>query len=114
MIGLSTPTYDISGAFILPARASNPYQGQRRGTVTATLDGGISVYDTGYSVGDQTLTATILYPTISLLDRLRYLVAYYGQIQVACESGLFLAIPSFALNAHMLTLNFRLIRRLDT
>lgn len=114
MIGLSTTTYDLSGALRIPARASNPYQGQRRGTVTATLDGGVSVYDTGYSVGDQTMTVIVRSPKIALLDSLQYLVAYYGQVQVACESGVFLAIPSFALNLNLLTITLRLIRRLDT
>ncbi len=53
MIGLSTATYDPNGALRLNSRLPDERQADRRGTITATLDGGCSVYDGGYSVTDQ-------------------------------------------------------------
>lgn len=114
MISLSATSYDPNGTLVFPVRFDNDYQGARRGSVTATLDGGVSVYDTGYSVGDQTLTATVRRPSKTTLTILQYLVAYYGQIIVSCETGVYSAILTFALNKNLLSLNVRLISRLDT
>ena len=115
MISITAPTYDPSGWLCLPhVRPSNPYQAARRGSVTATLDGGVSVYDTGYSVADQTLSATWTSPTREQIILLQYLVAYYAELVVCVESGAFMARCSFALNKSTLTLSMRLLRRLDT
>jgi hypothetical protein len=81
---------------------------------TATLDGGSSVYDGGYSITDQTLKATIRQPSKATLISLQYLVAYYSQIILSCEVGVFSAIPTFALNKISLSLSLRLTGRLDT
>lgn len=115
MISLSAPTYDLSGTVLLPwARVSNPYDTQRRGSVTATLDGGVSVYDTGYSDADQTLRADIRYPSKALLVRLRYLIAYYAQLIVCCESGCYSAVASFSASGDTLNLQLRVVTRLDS
>jgi len=114
MISLSATTYDPSGAIIVPGRISNPYEAQRRGGVTATLDCSVAVYDGGYSIADQTLKCTLANPTKALMESLRYLVAYYGQVITCCETGAFLAVPSFALSGNRLTILLRLISRLDT
>jgi hypothetical protein len=113
MISLSAPTYDPNGHLRLPCRGSNPYQGQRRGSVTATLDGGVSVYDTGYSIADQTLTATMTAPTKAQLVSLQYLVAYYGEIVLCCETGAYRALLSFAVSKNTLSISLRLLSRLD-
>lgn len=113
MISLSAPTYDTAGAILLRARAANLYQGARRGTVTATLDGGVSVYDTGYSIADQTLSATLRNPTRNQLVTLQYLVAYYAEVVLTCETGAYLARFSFALSTNAATLTMRLLSRLD-
>lgn len=114
MISLSATSYDPQGLLRLPVRFTNPYQGQRRGSVTATLDGASSVYDGGYSITDQTFTATLNHPTQALMITLQYLVAFYAQVILCCESGAFTAIPSFTLSQHQLNLSFRLTGRLDT
>jgi hypothetical protein len=113
MIGLSAPTYDPNGHLILPTGISNPYGASRRGDVTATLDGGVSVYDGGYSIADTTLSATLQRPTKAQLIALQYLIAYYPEINVCCEPGAFAARLSFSLSKSSLTLSMRLIRRLD-
>ena len=40
MIGISTFDYDPSGSLLLRERVGNPFGAVRRGSVTATLDGG--------------------------------------------------------------------------
>ncbi len=114
MISLSAPSYDPNGTLRIKARFKNPYQGQRRGSVTATLDGGSSVYDGGYSVTDQSFTTTLKRPSKADLTTLQYLIAYYGQVVLCCEAGAFTAIPSFALSNENLTLNCRITGRKDT
>lgn len=114
MISLSATTYDPDGTIIVPARVSNPYEAQRRGSVTATLDGGVAVYDGGYSIADQTLKCTLSHPSKTLLESLRYLVAYYGQVIICCEIGAFLGVPSFSMAGNRLTVQLRLVSRLDS
>jgi hypothetical protein len=113
MISLSAPTYDPAGVLLLRARVSNPYQAERRGTVTATLDGGVSVYDGGYSVADQTLSVTLKNPTKAQLVTLQHLVAYYSELTATCETGAYMARVRFALAINTLTLSLRLLRRVD-
>ena len=114
MISISATSYDPQGALCVSTRLNNPYQGRRRGAVTATLDGEASVYDGGYSITEQILTATRKYPSQVLLVSLQYLVAFYSEVILSCESGVFSAIPSFNLNKNTLTFSFRLTGRLDT
>lgn len=113
MIGLSTPTADSAGSLILPIHANNPYDGQRRGSVTATLDGGSVSYDTGYSISDTTLSMTLKRPTKTMLLSLQYLVAYYGQLVLCSESGAFLGILSFTMSRDSVALSFRILSRLN-
>jgi hypothetical protein len=114
MIALSAPTFDISGTVLLPcARVVNPYDTQRRGSITATLDGGVSVYDTGYSDADNILRATIKRPSKSLLISLRYLIAYYNRLTLCCENGCYSAVASFSTSGDTLNLQLRVIARLD-
>lgn len=114
MISISAPTYDPAGALLLPnQRLDNPYEGRRRGTVTATLDGGVSVYDAGFSIADRTLKARIPNPSKATLETLKYLVAYYSQVIVCCEIGCFSCRVDFSMNAAVLSINMRIISRLD-
>ncbi len=113
MITLSTSTYDVNGSVQINAIPKNLYEAARRGSVTETLDGGVAVYDTGYAPADQTLRVSVANPSRDLLVRLRYLVAYYGQVNVACAAGFYRAIPSFTLNNNTLSLQLRITQRLD-
>lgn len=114
MISLSAPTFDINGTLILKTRVSNPYDTQRRGSITATLDGGVSVYDTGYSDADQQLKAALNNPTKATLVSLRYLIAYYPQLHCSCDGGAYSVVASFVLNNQTLNLTLRVITRLDS
>lgn len=114
MISLSATSYDPAGLLILKTRVTNPYEATRRGSVTATLDGGSSVYDTGYSITDQTLRASLKRPSKAVILSLQYLTAYYSQIVVTCESGAFSCIPSYAVNGERVSLQLRITARLDS
>lgn len=114
MIGISAPSYDPSGSINFPvARPRNPYESARRGNVTATLDGGVAVYDTGYALSDQTLSVHIVKPKLIQLQTLRYLVAYYGQVIAATEVGCFSAVPAFAVSGDTLAIKLRLVTKLS-
>jgi len=113
MIGISTVAYDPNGALIVPARFQRPWQASRRGSVTATLDGESAVYDGGFSVSDQTWTAEWHRPTKAHLEQLRYLVAYYAQLRITCEVGVYACRLGFSLYRTILTITVRPVRRLD-
>lgn len=113
MIGISTFTFDINGCLVVHQIPKNIYEASRRGSITETLDGGVSAYDTGFTPTDQTLQMTITDPTRDMLVKLRYLVAYYGQLQVTCETGVYRAVLSFKLNNNELSLSLRIIRQLS-
>ena len=114
MISLSAPTYDINGTLRINARVSNPYDTQRRGNVTATLDGGVSVYDTGYSDADQILKVSFNPATVDPLMTLRYLIAYYPQLLCSCHGGMYSVVASFTLSKQTVNLQMRVITRLDS
>jgi hypothetical protein len=114
MISLSATSFDLSGHLRLRARARDAYQGQRRGSVTATLDGDSAVYDTGYAVSDTTLAVAYRRPTLAQITTLHYLVAYYPELILCCEAGAFAARVQYAVNNDTLNLQLRLLRRLDT
>lgn len=114
MISLSATTFDLAGRLILPARAATPYEAQRRGSVTATLDGGSAVYDTGYSVSDTTLEVEYRHPSAAQIVTIQYLIAYYAELILCCESGAFMTRARFAVRGDTLSLQLRLLRRLDT
>lgn len=113
MISLSATTFDVAGRLILQARARDAFQAQRRGSVTATLDGGSAVYDTGYSVSDTTLNVNYRRPTAAQITTLQYLVAYYAEVILCCEAGAFMARPQYVVRNDTLALQLRLLRRLD-
>lgn len=113
MIGLSTATYDPNGALRLTARVQDDRQANRRGTITATLDGSCSVYDGGYSITDQSWNTTLRRPALALLTQLQYLVAYYAELTLCCETGVFAARVSYTMRNELLTITLRPTRRLD-
>lgn len=113
MISLSSQAFDLAGHIVLNARIENPYQAERRGGVTATLDQDVHVYDAGFCVGDQTLTATLRRPSRETLDHLTYLVSHYPDLILCCEAGVFRARVKFEAKSGVCALAFRLIERLD-
>ncbi|MEI7635871.1 MAG: hypothetical protein WCJ37_01085 [Syntrophus sp. (in: bacteria)] len=97
MIGISTQTYDIAGARVFrrserTAGLGN-MKGSRRVTRTATLDGGVAIYDTGYSDSDRDIVATEPDADVSCIDFARYIVTMYGLVTVTMEDGVYTGVP---------------------
>ena len=113
MISISSPTYDPDGCIFIDCHPTNLFDATRRGSVTATLDGGVSVYDTGYSIADQTIKCSVPHPDKAMLLQLQYLITYYGQVVLCCEAGAFLCVPSLATTKTEALLSFRLTQRLN-
>ena len=96
-IGISTLTYDPNGAMLLkldPATELKNDQGGRRVSRTATLDGGASVFDSGYSVADRTYITKSIDNDGSLARWAEYITKTYTQVLLSTRFGLFVAVPS--------------------
>jgi hypothetical protein len=95
MIAISTPTYDLDGARIFSrTERTNLTAISRRVTRTATLDGGVSIYDGGHSAGDRTIELRQANPTDEDVAFGTYITRYYREVLVCCSAGVFLAVPA--------------------
>ena len=89
-IGISTPTFDIQGNLLFKATISSTELKNltRRVSRTATLDGGVSIIDSGYADGDRTFNITADL-TETECDRLEYLIKNYSEVILAVPEGIF-------------------------
>jgi len=100
VIGLSTNVYDLQGARIFrqaeldSKKCNENYRRDRRVSRTATLDGGVSVYDTGYSAGDRDMTIKVPRASRAISDYFAYLVKTYSEITVATSESVFSGVPA--------------------
>ena len=87
MIALSAIEYDPDGAGVLALRPDShaaSRTGGRRQTKTATLDGGVSLYDTGYTITDQAWQVKVAsYPEAERL--IDHLCRNYQRIRVSTD-----------------------------
>jgi hypothetical protein len=99
MIAISTDSFDLAGSFIIRARDARIRLGSisRRGSKIATLDGGVSIYDTGLSHGDREFEVQLLSPSASFIGRIKYLMEYHSSYKLSTREGVFTALLS-ALN----------------
>lgn len=63
----------------------------RRVIRRATLDGGVSVVDQGFTHGDRTITVEWIPQDQQQVDRVRDLMVDYGRVVVALPDGVYLA-----------------------
>ena len=102
MIGVSTRIFDLRGARIFgDDELDQQYvctnrDLQRRMSRTATLDGGVSIYDTGYAVGDRDITVRVLNASREIIDFMTYLVQTYNEITVTTDESAFIGVPGRA------------------
>lgn len=102
MIGVSTRIFDLNGARVFRAdEIDAKYEltntdVQRRMSRTATLDGGVAVYDTGYAPGDRDITIRVLNATKDVIDFMLYLVQTYSEILVTTAESAFVGVPGRA------------------
>jgi len=94
MISISTPTFDFDGSRVFrevaPVQVSDK---TRRVSRTATLDGGVSVYDGGYADGDRDIEIIVYDPSAEDKAFCDYIIENYSEVIVSTSEGAFLACP---------------------
>lgn len=101
-IGISSTIFDTSGARYVDggelsaSEALKNNMRERRSTRTATLDGGVSVYDAGYAAGDRDMEVRIPDPARELVDFFFYMVETYNLVMITTEDGAFFGVPERA------------------
>lgn len=95
MIGLSSLVYDPAGAAILGRRhvPSPPASASRRLSVDALLDGGVSVYDTGYAPADQRISLDFEDADESIEQWIDAMMIKYGRWLYASRRGVLVVAP---------------------
>jgi len=96
-IGISTSVFDANGAKVVSVTAETLFNidsGSRRVTRTATLDGGSSIYDTGFAASDNTINVISTDPDQAIAEYFAYLVKNYNTVNVATAKGFYYAVPS--------------------
>lgn len=103
-IGLSVGTFDLDGALLIRGSdldASQDFRNNtrdRRVSRTATLDGGVSIYDTGYSASDRTITVRVPKATSEIVAFFNYLVETYSLINIMTAEAAFDGTPMRCFN----------------
>jgi hypothetical protein len=108
-ICLSSPTYDPAGSVWLTVdQAATKFEEcQRRVSRTATLDGGCSIFDNGFSHADRTIPIGFLDMTMAQEDSLRYLFQTYPLLHLAIPHGFLLgAIERMTVSNGKATISF--------
>lgn len=93
LIGVSTLSYDLYGAAVLrcdPHSHIRNLQGRRRATRTPTLDGGASVYDSGFCNADHEI---VISTSMKHLNWLARIVKVYSLVLVVNSEGVFKTLP---------------------
>lgn len=95
MLAISTLTVDPYGAQLLTFKPGQVNLGDtaRRLSRVATLDGGATVLDGGYTLADKTIRLDLSSQSREVVDALRYLCAMYTKLLVLTEEGAFSAAP---------------------
>ena len=87
MIGISTPTLDQSGELILHELGDTAIsQYSRRINATATLDGGVSVEDNGFTGIDRPISIAVK-STTAIMASLKYLLENYTTVNLSTREG---------------------------
>ena len=95
MLGIATLTIDPVGSQLLTLKpgAANLGDTARRVSRVATLDGGASIIDGGYTVTDRTISVDIADQTRETIDALKYLFQTHTMLLLFTEDGAFKAAP---------------------
>jgi len=96
VIALAATQFDVDGAVLLPtAETRSRIQDRtRRVYRQATLDGGATLIDRGYTDADRTLYVTERAVSQAVADAVIYLFETYTRILVATRHGVYHAAPS--------------------
>lgn len=92
-MSLSAITYDLNSPLLLDVNSVNMDR-QRRCSRVATLDGGVSFYDTGFSAGDLDIVVQINRPISATQGtQLRYFFETQEFVIVATSEGVYIVKP---------------------
>ena len=94
MISLSAPTFDIDGHINLRELPSTDLgETRRRISRQKTLDGGVTVVDSGYAVGDKTLDVRWRIRSESEYLAVDRLVRLYPRLTASTRDGIYTVAP---------------------
>ena len=92
MISITTSSYDLFGHLHLnPDPGSEIKRNTRRVSRKATLNGGCSISDHGFSHSDRTFTVSQKNVSKNLASRIWYISRTYSLVYVSTDEGVFLA-----------------------
>ncbi len=94
MISISAPTYDLSGSIISPAGTAIQQSASRRASRVATLDGGATPVDGGWSDADLTFECRLPDPDGSHHLALTRLMRYHSTAIMSCSRGCYSVLLS--------------------
>jgi len=98
MIGIGTQTYDPVGARIFTntdrIEDLKNRQGERRLSRVATLEGGVTIIDFGFTDGDRTVKLCELEASVEAVDFVKYIIENYTLIVVTTDDGAYKVAPS--------------------
>ena len=101
-IGIASTIFDTSGNLYIEGSSLDPADTlknnsrERRFSRTATLDGGVSVYDTGYAPGDRDMSVKVSAPAKDIPEFFFYICETYNLILIMTEDGAFTGVPEKA------------------
>jgi hypothetical protein len=107
-IGITSKLFDFAGHFIFrpdPIRTRTSAI-SRRISRTATLDGGATIVDNGYTPSDATFELVPDIETKELIDGLKRLVMLHSEIIVSTADGVFLGAVSNVDETNKIKLTF--------
>ena len=115
MIAVSTIHFDPQGTRIFRHISDQENRtGSRRVARTATLDGGCTIYDTGYTDADRTVTVRERQPSDDAINFAARMCRSAPQVRVSMEDGCYLGVPrDFQVKRGVLELNILITERLD-
>ena len=116
MIGISTTIFDIDGSisFQTISSGSQTRNVSRRISRRATLDGGVSVTDNGFSEGDRDFIIILKSIKKEHSDKLQRLVRLYPILNLSTDQGFYKVAPeSFNQTNDEVTLRFLSIELLS-
>lgn len=98
VLAISSNTFDLNGNLFLKESdllIKKTYLSDisRRSTRTATLDGKSSLYDTGYSASDRTITVSVPLDKTDIIDKLEYFVKTYSEMTLILPDGAYKCNP---------------------
>lgn len=114
MISLNAPSYDPIGILVIEGEPEDLYTARRRATVTATLDGGYSAYDTGYSTSDRVVRMNIRNARLEQVAVIDYLVQLYPRLIVSTRAGCFESLVEYNTQFNTVTLTIRFLEKLSS